>query len=94
VTNGLAGASPGVFDAGAFILVASVGVVGASVDAYRILYQDADGLSGEVRSDGENGEIVAPPQWKGVWPIDMGRSPRGRGGNSNPLDPYKCLSSA
>jgi hypothetical protein len=28
------------------------------VTSYRILYQDADGLGGEVRWDGENAEIV------------------------------------
>lgn len=31
------------------------------VTSYRILYQDADGLGGEVRWDGENAEIVVPP---------------------------------
>jgi hypothetical protein len=32
-----------------------------SVKSFRILYQDADGLGGEVRWDGENAEIVVPP---------------------------------
>jgi hypothetical protein len=31
------------------------------VTAYRILYQDADGLGGEVRWDGENAETIVPP---------------------------------
>ena len=30
------------------------------VTSFRILYQDADGLGGEVRWDGEKAEIVAP----------------------------------
>jgi hypothetical protein len=28
------------------------------VTAYRILYQDADGLGGEVKWDGENAEVI------------------------------------
>jgi hypothetical protein len=32
-----------------------------SVKSYRILYQDADGLGGEVKWDGENAEIITPP---------------------------------
>jgi hypothetical protein len=31
-----------------------------SIQSFRILYQDADGLGGEVTWDGENAEIVAP----------------------------------
>jgi hypothetical protein len=31
------------------------------VTSYRILYQDADGLGGEVRWDGENAEFVVLP---------------------------------
>jgi hypothetical protein len=27
----------------------------------RILYQDAAGLGGEVKWDGENAEVIAPP---------------------------------
>jgi hypothetical protein len=30
------------------------------VTCYRILYQDAAGLGGEVRWDGENTEVIAP----------------------------------
>jgi hypothetical protein len=30
------------------------------VTSYRILYQDAAGLGGEVRWDGENAEVIAP----------------------------------
>ena len=30
------------------------------VTSYRILYQDADGLGGEVKWDGENAEVIAP----------------------------------
>ena len=31
-----------------------------SITSYRILYQNADGLGGEVKWDGENAEIIAP----------------------------------
>jgi hypothetical protein len=31
-----------------------------SVKSFRILYQDADGLGGEVTWDGEKAEVVAP----------------------------------
>jgi hypothetical protein len=31
-----------------------------SIKSYRILYQDAAGLGGEVTWDGENAEVVAP----------------------------------
>jgi hypothetical protein len=31
-----------------------------SVKSFRILYQDADGLGGEVTWDGENAEVIAP----------------------------------
>jgi hypothetical protein len=31
-----------------------------SVKSYRILYQDADGLGGEVTWDGENAAVIAP----------------------------------
>jgi hypothetical protein len=31
-----------------------------SVTSYRILYQDADGLGGEVSWDGENAAVLAP----------------------------------
>jgi hypothetical protein len=31
-----------------------------SVKSYRILYQNADGLGGEVYWDGENAELIAP----------------------------------
>jgi hypothetical protein len=30
------------------------------VTSYRILYQDAAGLGGEVKWDGENAEVIAP----------------------------------
>jgi hypothetical protein len=29
-----------------------------SVKSYRILYQDADGLGGEVKWDGDNAEVI------------------------------------
>jgi hypothetical protein len=31
-----------------------------SVKSFRILYQDADGLGGEIRWDGEKAEVIAP----------------------------------
>jgi hypothetical protein len=31
------------------------------VKSFKILYQDADGLGGEVKWDGENAEVIAPP---------------------------------
>ena len=31
-----------------------------SIKSFRILYQDADGLGGEVKWDGEKAEFVAP----------------------------------
>ena len=31
-----------------------------SIKSFRILYQDAAGLCGEVRWDGENAEVIAP----------------------------------
>jgi hypothetical protein len=31
-----------------------------SIRSFRILYQDAAGLSGEVKWDGENAEVIAP----------------------------------
>jgi hypothetical protein len=31
-----------------------------SIKSYRILYQDAAGLGGEVTWDGENAEVIAP----------------------------------
>jgi hypothetical protein len=31
-----------------------------SITSYRILYQDAAGLGGEVKWDGENAEVIAP----------------------------------
>ena len=31
-----------------------------SVTSYRVLYQDAEGLGGEVKWDGENAEVIAP----------------------------------
>ena len=31
-----------------------------SIKSYRILYQDADGLGGEVTWDGEKAEVIAP----------------------------------
>ena len=32
-----------------------------SVKSFKILYKDADGLGGEVKWDGENAEVIAPP---------------------------------
>jgi hypothetical protein len=32
-----------------------------SVKSFKILYQDAYGLGGEVKWDGENAEVIAPP---------------------------------
>jgi hypothetical protein len=29
-----------------------------SIESFRILYQDADGLGGEVKWDGENAEVI------------------------------------
>jgi hypothetical protein len=31
------------------------------VKSFKILYQDAYGLGGEVKWDGENAEVIAPP---------------------------------
>jgi hypothetical protein len=31
-----------------------------SIKSFRILYQDAAGLGGEVKWDGENAEVIAP----------------------------------
>jgi hypothetical protein len=31
-----------------------------SIQSFRILYQDADGLGGEIKWDGESAEIVPP----------------------------------
>jgi hypothetical protein len=31
-----------------------------SITSFRILYQDPDGLGGEVTWDGENAEVIAP----------------------------------
>lgn len=31
-----------------------------SITSYRILYQDADGLGGEVKWDGEKAEVMVP----------------------------------
>jgi hypothetical protein len=33
----------------------------SSVTSYRILYNDAGGLGGEVKWDGETAEVMAPP---------------------------------
>jgi hypothetical protein len=30
-----------------------------SIKAYRILYQDADGIGGDIKWDGENAELIA-----------------------------------
>jgi len=35
---------------------------GADVKSFRILYQDADGLGGEVKWDGENAKVIASRQ--------------------------------
>jgi hypothetical protein len=32
-----------------------------SVKSFKILYQDPDGLGGEVKWEGENAEVIAPP---------------------------------
>jgi hypothetical protein len=31
-----------------------------SITSYGILYQNADGLGGEIKWDGENAEVIAP----------------------------------
>ena len=36
-----------------------------SVTCYRILYNDAEGLGGEVKGDGETAEMMAPPTHPG-----------------------------
>ena len=36
-----------------------------SVTSYRILYNDAEGLGGEVKWDGEIAEVMAPPTLPG-----------------------------